>query len=66
MAGEPGRATAVAAAETVWAIRDRYTDDSPLPADRITAILDDLGDRIGAIFESEVDALDATARAIGR
>jgi hypothetical protein len=66
MAGEPGRSTAVAAAETVWAIRDRYADDVPLPADRITAILDDLGDRIGAIFESEVDALDATARAIGR
>jgi hypothetical protein len=66
MAGEPGRSTAVAAAETAWAIRDRYADDVPLPEDRITAILEDLGDRIGAIYESEVDALDRTARAISR
>jgi hypothetical protein len=65
-AGEPGRSTAVAAAETVWAIRDRYADNVPLPADRITAILEDLGDRIGAIYEAEVDALDRTARAISR
>ena len=38
----------------------------PLPADRIAAILEDLGERIGAIHEAEVDAVDVTARAIGR
>ena len=41
-------------------------DDFPLPPDRIAAILEDLGDRIGAIYRAEVDALDMTARAIGR
>ena len=65
MAGEPGRSRAAAAAETVWAIRDRYADAFPLPPDRIAAILEDLGDRLGAIYQAEVDALDMTARAIG-
>jgi Butirosin biosynthesis protein H, N-terminal/Domain of unknown function (DUF4872) len=66
MAGEPGRSRAVAAAETAWAIRDRYADAFPLPPDRIAAILEDLGDRIAAIHQAEVDALAMTARAIGR
>jgi hypothetical protein len=30
------------------------------------AILEDLGDRLGAIYQAEVDALDMTAQAIGR
>ena len=30
------------------------------------AILEDLGDRIGAIYQAEVEALEVTARAIGR
>lgn len=66
MAGEEGRSAAVAAAETVWTIRDRYADDFPLPPDRIAAILDDLGGRIAEIYQAELHALDATARAIGR
>ncbi len=66
MAGESGRSRADAAAETMWAVRDRYADDFPLPPDRIAAILEDLGDRLGAIYEAEVDALEVTARAISR
>ena len=66
MAGEPGRSRVSAAAETVSAIRDRYADAFPLPPDRVTAILEDLGERLGAIYGAEVDALDTTARAIGR
>lgn len=66
MAGEPGRAQVRAAAETAWAIRARYVDSFPLGPDRIAAILEDLGDRIGAIYEAELAALDVTARAIGR
>jgi hypothetical protein len=66
MAGEAGRSRASAAAETAWAIRDRYADTFPLPPDRIAAIFEDLGERVGAIYEAEVDALDVTARAIGR
>ena len=66
MAGEQGRSRASAAAKTGWTIRDRYADAFPLPPNRVAAILDDLGDRLGAIYEAEVDALDVTARAIGR
>ena len=66
MAGEGGRSRVSAAAETAWAIRDRYADAFPLPGDRIAAILEDLGDRLGAIHGAEVEALDMTARAIGR
>ena len=66
MDGEPGRASVLAAADTVWGIRQRYADAFPLPPDRIEAILEDLGERLGAIFQAEVDALEATARAIGR
>jgi hypothetical protein len=66
MAGESGRLRAGAAAESVWAIRDRYADAFPLPPDRIAAILEDLGDRLGAIYQAEIDALEMTAQAIGR
>lgn len=66
MAGEEGRSRVRAMADTAWAIRDRYADDFPLPRDRIAAILDDLGDRLREIYGAEVDALEATARAIGR
>lgn len=66
MAGEPGRSRAAAAAETAWATRDRYADAFPLGADRVGAILEDLGDRIGVIYQAEVEALDVTARAIQR
>jgi hypothetical protein len=38
---------------------------SPHAARRRAAILEDLGDRLGAIHQAEVDALDMTARAIG-
>ena len=66
MAGESGRSRAIRAAETAWAIRDRYADDVPLPSERIEAILGDLGERLGAIHQGEVDALEKTAEAIGR
>lgn len=66
MAGEPGRRRADAAAETAWAIRARHAEAFPLPPDRIAAIFHDLGDRLGGIHEAEVDALEVTARAIGR
>jgi len=66
MAGEHGRSSAREAAETAWAVRDRYAGAFPLPPDRIAAILEDLGDRLGAIHHAEADALEVTARAIGR
>ena len=66
MASEPGRSRVSAAAETAWAIRDRHADAFPLPPERVAAILGDFGDRLGDIYEAEVDALDVTAQAIGR
>jgi hypothetical protein len=66
MAGEQGRSRVREASEATWAIRGRYADNFPLPPDRIAEILEDLGDRIGAIYQAEVDALDTTARAIGK
>jgi Domain of unknown function (DUF4872) len=66
MAGESGRSRVGAASETAWSIRDRYADAFPLPPHRIAAILEDLGEQLGAIYQAEVDALDMTARAIGR
>ncbi len=47
MAGEAGRAGVADAAATLWAIRERYAEAFPLPPDRIAAILDDLGQRLG-------------------
>ena len=66
MAGESGRSRVSAAAETTWAIRDRYADAFPLQPDRMAAILEDLSDRLSAIYQAEVDALEMTAKAIGR
>jgi hypothetical protein len=66
MDGEPGRERAAAAAEAAGAVRRRYADAVPLPADRIGAMLGDLGDRLREIHGAEVDALEVTARAIGR
>jgi hypothetical protein len=66
MAGEGGRSRVLAAAATIWSIRARYADAFPLPPDRIEAIFADLGDRLGEIHRAEVDALEVTARAIGR
>lgn len=64
--GEAGRARAADAAATLWSIRERYAEAVPLPPDRIEAILDDLGQRLGVIHQAEVEALEQTARAIGR
>ena len=66
MAGEQGRLRVSAAAETAWAIRDRHADAFPLLPDRVAEILEDLGNRLGAIYQAEVAALEVTARAIGR
>ncbi len=66
MAGESGRPRVAAAAETARTIGDRYADSFPLPPDRVAEILHDLGDRLGGIYEAEVDALTLTARAVGQ
>ena len=65
-AGEPGRARVTAASEITWAIRQRYVDEFPLSDERVALIFADLGDRVAAIYAAEVDALEATARAIGQ
>ena len=63
--GEAGRAQVQAAAAGTWGNRARYARSFPLPADGIDEILRSLGDQLYGIHQ-EVDAVEATARAIGR
>ena len=62
--GEAGRTRVRAAADTAWEIRARYAESFPLPADRIDEILRGLGDQLTGIYQAEVDAVAAAARAI--
>ena len=62
--GEAGRTRVRASTDKAWEIRARYAESFPLPADRIDEILRGLGDQIAGIYEAEVDAVAATARAI--
>jgi hypothetical protein len=66
MDGEPGRARAIAAAERVWATRRRYGREFPLSKDAIAGMFADIGERLAVIHRVERDAVEATARAIGR
>ena len=65
-AGEPGRERASAAARAVWAARADYGERFPGDADRVTALLADLGQRIGEIHLAEVEAIERLGRAIDR
>jgi hypothetical protein len=64
--GEAGRARGRAAAERVWAARDRYAGSFPLDDDRVAALFADLSSRLAEIHAAEQEALDATAAAIRR
>lgn len=66
MAGEPGRRRARAAADRLWAIRDEHAGGAAISESRMLELFADLGDRLRGIYDAEVAALDATARAIGR
>ena len=66
MEGEPGRARASAAAARVWAARRRYATEFPLPGDSVANLFVDLGERLAGIHQAELEAVEATARAIGR
>ena len=48
--GEAGRERVRAAAETLWAIRDRFADSFPLPPDRVDEILSGLGEQLATIY----------------
>jgi len=66
MEGEPGRVRARAAADRVWAARRRYAREFPLPEDSILKLFADLSERLAAIHRVEVEAVEVTARAMGR
>ena len=60
--GDAGRADRVAAAEELWALRDRYAAEPPLSAEEITAILASMSGILGEIYDAEkagVQRLDA-------
>jgi butirosin biosynthesis protein H-like/uncharacterized protein DUF4872 len=63
MHGEAGRQDAATAAQRLWAIRERYADAFPLPAERVAVLFADLGERLGTIYEAERKALETTAGA---
>ncbi|HEU0236836.1 MAG TPA: BtrH N-terminal domain-containing protein [Candidatus Limnocylindrales bacterium] len=65
MAGEADRATARAAAHRLWEARDRG-DRARLADGLVDGLFADLADRLRAIHAAEVEALEITARAIGR
>jgi hypothetical protein len=66
MDGEPGRKRARDAASRLWAIRAEHAAATSLSEDRIAELFADLGARIAAIHRAEIEAVDATAAAIGR
>jgi hypothetical protein len=66
MAGEPGRGRARAAADRLWSIRDEHAGGTAITESRMLELFADLGERLRGIYDAEVAALDATARAIGR
>lgn len=65
MAGEQGRARAREAARGLWATRERYATDFPLPRNRVKEVFSDLGARIGEIYDVERQALTSTSKANG-
>jgi hypothetical protein len=66
MAGEPGRGRARAAADRLWSIRDEHAGGAAITESRMLELFADLGERLRGIYDAEVAALEATARAIGR
>ena len=62
--GEAGRKRVRKAADSAWQVRARYAEAFPLPAGRIDEILSDLGTKLVQIHDLEVDAVEATARAL--
>jgi hypothetical protein len=62
--GEAGRKRVRTAAESAWELRAKYAESFPLPADRIDEILADLGTQLAGIHQLEMDAVEATARAL--
>ena len=55
--GDAGRTDRAAAAEELWALRDRYAAEPPLGADEITAVLASMSGILGEIYEAEKAAV---------
>ncbi|HXU96589.1 MAG TPA: BtrH N-terminal domain-containing protein [Jiangellaceae bacterium] len=51
--GDAGRADRIAAAEELWALRDRYATEPPLGAEEITAVLATMSGILGEIYDAE-------------
>jgi hypothetical protein len=66
MLGEPGRPAAAAAARELWDIRAAHAAGPALDDEARAVLFADLGERLRAIHDAEVKALDVTAAAIGR
>jgi hypothetical protein len=62
--GEAGRERVREASTVAWELKARYGPSIPLTPERIDAVLAGLGEQLLAIHAAEVDAVEATARAI--
>ena len=51
--GDAGRADRIAAAEELWALRDRYAAEPPLGDEEITAVLATMSGILGEIYDAE-------------
>ena len=64
--GDAGRADRAAAAQKLWALRDRYAAEPPFGADEITAILATMSGILGEIYEAEKAAVQRLGAVSGR
>jgi Butirosin biosynthesis protein H, N-terminal/Domain of unknown function (DUF4872) len=55
--GDAGRADSAAAAQNLWALRDRYAAEPPFAPEEITAILAAMSGILGEIYEAEKAAV---------
>ena len=55
--GDAGRADSAAAAQKLWALRDRYAAEPPFAAEEITAILAAMSGILGEIYDAEKAAV---------
>ena len=63
--GDAGRTDRAAAAEELWALRDRYAAEPPLGADELTAVLAGMSGILGEIYEAEKAAVQRLGTLVG-
>ena len=63
--GDAGRTDRAAAAQNLWALRDRYAAEPPFSSEEITAILAAMSDILGEIYKAEKAAVGRLEELVG-